>query len=116
MGFVVNRYDMCVANKEVNGSQMTICWHEDDLKVSHKDPAELEKCVKVIKGIYGDKTSVTRGPLYDYLGMDLDYSEEGVVNISMIKYMDKILKAFPEEIGKVFPGFQGYLYQQSIGV
>ena len=35
MGFEVNPYDPCVANKMVNGKQMTICWHVDDLKVSH---------------------------------------------------------------------------------
>ena len=37
MGFEVNPYDPCVANKIVNGSQCTIVWHVDDLKVSHKD-------------------------------------------------------------------------------
>ena len=37
MGFEVNPYDPCVANKIVEGSQCTIVWHVDDLKVSHKD-------------------------------------------------------------------------------
>ena len=37
MGFEVNPYDPCVANKIVNESQCTIVWHVDDLKVSHKD-------------------------------------------------------------------------------
>ena len=37
MGFKINPYDPCVANKMVNGHQMTIFWHVDDLKVSHKD-------------------------------------------------------------------------------
>ena len=36
MGFKINPYDPCVANKMVNGHQMNICWHVDDLKVSHK--------------------------------------------------------------------------------
>ena len=43
MGFEINPYDPCVANKEVNGSQMTVTWHVDDLKVSHKDPAEVKQ-------------------------------------------------------------------------
>ena len=34
-GLEVNPYDPCVANKLVNGSQMTVCWHVDDLKISH---------------------------------------------------------------------------------
>ena len=37
MGFEINPYGPCVANKMVNGHQMTIFWHVDDLKVSHKD-------------------------------------------------------------------------------
>ena len=36
MGLEVNPYDPCVANKMMNGSQTTRCWHVDDLKVSHK--------------------------------------------------------------------------------
>jgi hypothetical protein len=34
-GFVLNPYNPCVANKVVNGKQMTVCWHVNDLKVSH---------------------------------------------------------------------------------
>jgi hypothetical protein len=32
-GFELNPYDPCVANKMVDGKQMTVCWHVDDLKV-----------------------------------------------------------------------------------
>ena len=32
MGFVVNPYDLCVANMDVNSSYMTITWHVDGLK------------------------------------------------------------------------------------
>ena len=35
MGFEVKPYDPCVANRIVNGSQCTVVWHVDDLKVSH---------------------------------------------------------------------------------
>ena len=35
----VNPYDPYVANKIVNGSQCTVVWHINDLKVSHKDEA-----------------------------------------------------------------------------
>ena len=40
-GFEVNPYDPCVANKEVRGSQMTVVWHVDDMKISHKMPCLL---------------------------------------------------------------------------
>ena len=37
--FLINPYDLCVANSMINGKQMTVTWHVDDLKVSHEDPA-----------------------------------------------------------------------------
>ena len=37
LGFETNPYYSCVANKTINGHQMTIGWHFDNLKISHKD-------------------------------------------------------------------------------
>ena len=34
--FKLNLYDGCVANKIVNGKQITICFHVDDYKISHE--------------------------------------------------------------------------------
>jgi hypothetical protein len=36
IGFIFNPYDPCVANKKVQGSQQTILFHVNDLKLSHK--------------------------------------------------------------------------------
>eukprot|EP00804_Cyclotella_cryptica_P021176 CCRYP_001489-RA/>CCRYP_001489-RA protein AED:0.41 eAED:0.35 QI:0/-1/0/1/-1/1/1/0/615 len=99
-GFELNPYDPCVANKMVNGEQMTLTWHVDDLKVSHKDAFELTKFILYLARIYGDKITVNRGKYHDYLGMDLDYSVPGKLRVSMIKYVDKILKDFPQAITK----------------
>ncbi len=35
IGFEVNPYDICVANRTMNGKQHTVTWHVDDLKSSH---------------------------------------------------------------------------------
>ena len=35
MGFQPNPYDLCVANKDLNGKQCTIAWYVDDNKVSY---------------------------------------------------------------------------------
>ena len=35
VGFNINPYDPCVANKMINGQQMTICYHVDNCKLSH---------------------------------------------------------------------------------
>ncbi len=40
-GFEINPYDPCIANKMVNGSQMTIRWHVDDLMMSHLKQEEI---------------------------------------------------------------------------
>ena len=40
-GFVLNPYDSYVANKVVDGKQMTVYWQVDNLKVSHCDPAQV---------------------------------------------------------------------------
>ena len=42
--------------------------------------------------------SIHRGKVYDYLGMDLDFSSNKILKIGMIKYLKKILEEFPEEI------------------
>jgi predicted CoA-binding protein len=53
MGFEINPYNPCVANKMVNGSQMTIRWHIDDLMISHLKQEEIMQVVQQIKDIYG---------------------------------------------------------------
>jgi hypothetical protein len=97
-GFVVNPYDPCVANKTVNGSQMTVTWHVDDGKVSHKDPNEVTKFLVYLAKIYGPKLTVTRGKVHDYLGMDLDYASKKELKVVMIKYLKKVMTDFPEAI------------------
>ena len=39
--FELNPYDPCVANRTVQGTQMTVTWHVDDLKVSHNSEVEI---------------------------------------------------------------------------
>ena len=36
-GSGINPYDWCVSNKTVNGKQMTVAWHVDDLNISHEN-------------------------------------------------------------------------------
>ena len=58
-GFTVNPYDWCVANKIVRGSQLTITWHVDDLKISHVDREVLEDLLKQLDGAYGKDGPLT---------------------------------------------------------
>eukprot|EP00804_Cyclotella_cryptica_P015947 CCRYP_019194-RD/>CCRYP_019194-RD protein AED:0.15 eAED:0.15 QI:0/-1/0/1/-1/1/1/0/395 len=84
----------------VNGSQMTVVWHVDDLKVSHKNGQEITKLLVYLGSKYGAGITVMRGKHHDYLGIDFDFSEEHVAKLSMIKKIEKVFEDFPEEIGK----------------
>eukprot|EP00957_Ditylum_brightwellii_P172568 13137444-Ditylum_brightwellii.AAC.2 len=35
-GFEIKPYSQCVANNMIDGKQLTVTWHVDDLEVSHK--------------------------------------------------------------------------------
>jgi hypothetical protein len=52
IGFEINPYDPCVANKIVKGKQLTIVWHVDDLKVSHVRALVVTKMADWLKSTY----------------------------------------------------------------
>ena len=94
-GFAVNAYNPCVANKMVHSSQITVTWNVDDLKISHKDSLEVTKFPHHFGLIYGERMTVHRGKVHDYLGMDLDLSTTNRLEIGIIKYIKKIHEYFP---------------------
>ena len=59
-GFKINPYNMCVANKKMKGTQITICWYVDDLKLSHMSLKTVEEIITKIEERYG-KMTVTYG-------------------------------------------------------
>ena len=73
-GFKVTSHDPCVANKMVNGEQMTVTWYVDDLKVSHKDGAEIKKFASYLRDTYDNKLVEHYRDVHDHLGVDIDYS------------------------------------------
>ena len=96
-GFVMNSYDPCVCNKVVNGTQMTITWHVDDLKISHASNDSISEVIRWLETIYG-KLDASRGDKHQYLGMGLDYSEKGKVKVSMEQFTLKTIAEFPEDL------------------
>ncbi len=83
MGFEINPYDPCVANKMVNVTQMTIRWHVDDLMMSHVNRDEIMKIVQEIKNIYGENLTKNVEKIHDYLGMTFDFSFTKEVKVNM---------------------------------
>ena len=98
IGYTINKYDPCVANKTINGNQHTIRWHVDDVMASHVDPKVNDHFIEWVKTKYEDKdigeVKVTRGKEHDYLAMDFDYNTEGVVKIKMVSYIEKMIDEF----------------------
>ena len=103
-GFEINPYDRCTANKMINGKQMTIVWHVDDVKASHAELEVLEEYVEYLRSIYDDEEigvlKMNRGPRHEFLGMILDYSEPGKVKIDMTDYVEKMVEEFEYELPK----------------
>ena len=79
---------------------MTVVWHVDDLKVSHAKAIKITKLAMYLDGIYPG-LKVNRGKIHDYLGMNLDFSEDGNVKVSMIPYLLEILHDLPELPGDI---------------
>ena len=96
MGFEINDYDPCVANKIVNDKQCTITWYVDDLKVSHVDQGVVDEIVQKIIDKFGD-LSVTKGKHHTYLGMGITYNEDQTVSISMDEYVEEVIDTFSKE-------------------
>ena len=99
-GFEINPYDPCVANKRVKGTYLTVVWHVDDLKISHKRKQVVEDFVKWLDKTYSDKNgkvTVTRGTKHVYLGMILDYSTPGVLKVDMRDYVSNMLQEFRKD-------------------
>ena len=96
-GFKVNPYDPCVANKLVHGSQMTVMWHVDDVKSSHKNSKVNDSFIEWLNkecGQIGDVKSL-RGAIHEYLGMTLDYTIKDEVKVDMVDYVKKMVAEFP---------------------
>jgi hypothetical protein len=86
MCFVINPYDMCVANKKMEVKQMTIFFHVDDYKLSHHKTKFMDSMIEYLRKEYesifedvSGEMTVSRGKVHKYLGMTLDYTIRGQV-------------------------------------
>ena len=69
----------------------------DDLKVSHTEESAVTELAMKLGELYGSKTTICRGKVHEYLGMDMDWvTEPGTMIVSMIKYLYKVIEEFPE--------------------
>ena len=61
-------------------------------------PFQITNFSAYLASIYCNGLVVHRGKVHDYLGMDLNFANEGTVQVLMITYTTKILTNFPKAI------------------
>jgi hypothetical protein len=59
IGFEVNPYDPCVANRIIKGKQHTVSWHVNDLKSSHVNSTVNEPLMRLAKLKLSEDTATT---------------------------------------------------------
>ena len=111
-GFKLNPYDPCVANKQVDGEQLTVCFHVDDCKISHISPKVVTETIDWLRSEYENVfedgsglMKVHRGKTHKYLGMSLDFSHVNQCRITMIDYVDEIIAAYDKASSELDDGF-----------
>ena len=99
-GFIINPYDVCVANQNIKGSQCTILWHVDDIKISHVNSDVVTEIINKLQHEFGKEApiTVTRGKKHEYLGMEFNFSIPGKVIITMVNYIEEMLDELPEDM------------------
>jgi hypothetical protein len=113
-GFTPNPYDSCVVNKMVDGKQLTVAWHVDDLKILHVSAKVVDDLIADLDSEFGKETplSKSRGKVHNYLGMMLDFSVPGQVTVTMIDYIKMICMDLPKDmIGKAATPAANHLFR-----
>jgi hypothetical protein len=113
-GFTPNPYDTCVMNKMIDGKQLTVAWHVDDLKASHVLSTVVDQFIKDLEDEFGKEAPLnkSRGKIHDYLGMRLDFSKPGEVTVTMIDYIKSVLHDVPKEMrGRAVTPAATHLFQ-----
>ncbi len=97
--FEINSSHPCIANKTTDGGkQLTVVWHMDDLMGTCKDGFELTNFSCYLGRIYRPKLSMHTGQKHGFLGVDMEFTQEGTLEVLMFKYLWNVIKKFPEKI------------------
>ena len=97
MGFKINEYDRCIANKNINGKQCTIAWYVDDNFVSHEDSKVVDSILSSMTEKFGD-LKVTRGKKHAFLGVNFEFTEDGRLGIDMVEQCQEAIDIFDEKL------------------
>jgi hypothetical protein len=105
-GYEPNCYDRCTFNKMIDGNQVTIQFHVDDLKISHVKQSVIDSILNDSNNKFGTSKkplAATTGDVHDYLGITIDYSECDNVKFTMYDYLEDILAEMPGDMKGTAP-------------
>ena len=91
LDFIVNDYDLCSFNKIVDGVQITIGFHVDDLMMTCVLEYVIINVISTLQREF-EGITVTKGDKHSYLGMQISIYKDWYT-IDMMGYLDKILTA-----------------------
>jgi hypothetical protein len=91
-GFTPNPCDPCVLNRVVNGKQITIGFHVDDLLMTCEDESILDDVIDYLRVNFRE-VKEKKDDVMGYLGMRISIREDGIY-IDMDTYTIKVLDEF----------------------
>ena len=103
-GFQINPYDTCVVNFLVNDKHKTGFLRVDDCKLSHQYSKVNDEFINTLRDEYesvfedgSGKMKLSRVKVHEYLGMTLEYSLKGQINITVLYYINEMLDLLERE-------------------
>lgn len=97
LGFVLNPYDMCVTNMEIEGIHCTILWYIDNNKILHVSKVLLSKITKAIEDRFG-KMVVTCSNSHIFLGMEIKFPGDSTVKTRMRDHLQECINDIRSEV------------------
>jgi hypothetical protein len=90
----------------IDGNQITIQFHVDDLKISHVKQSVIDSVLSDLNNKFGTSKkplAATTGDIHDYLGITIDYGESDKVKSTMYDYLEDILAEMPDDMKGTAP-------------
>ena len=96
LGYELNPYDLCVANKMVNDKQLTVAYYVDDLFASHVEMDALKDLKDQLEVQFGTMDTVF-GDRQTYLGIDLYFNrKDKTCEMTMKSHLKDAINTFSE--------------------
>ena len=89
LGYSINPYDLCTFHKDVNGEQIAIAFHVDDLLITAASEKMIDDVIKELEGKFVGVGTV-RGDTHTYLGMNFAIKADSI-ELDMSSYLNKLV-------------------------